>query len=276
MHRAYTKRTPPVQTRRRRRETAKRLRVNYADLVDEGSLKLREMRILVASSAIALLWAMPALAAGKFAAPKGCTVYQTVQMHNCQVSNHYRCDGDAAGDQWSIYFGGDGPFYMSRIDPETRWIDSYDLTTGERDQLLDEADPASFSSLLESGRDSYEFTTKSSSGEVRHYSGFDEMTGEKVVIDGVTLDRTRFDLTAKGPDGELLWHRQGQQLVQRDWRIFFADRETFENGFGDRREIADTPVTFAGPGEPGFLSTKPEYDCDAMMTEADMRRGGAS
>ena len=234
------------------------------------------MRTFGLGGALALLTALPAFAAGKFAAPKGCTVYQTVQMHNCQVSNHYRCDGDAAGDQWSIYFGGDGPFYMSRIDSETRWVDSYDLTTGQRDQLIDETDPASFTTLLETGRDTYDFTTRSTSGEVRRYAGFDELTGETVVIDGVALERTRFDLTARGPEGELIWRRQGQQFIQRDWRIFFADRETFENGLGDRVEIADTPVTFAGPGEPGFLSTKPDYDCDAMMTEAELRRGGAS
>lgn len=224
-------------------------------------------RIILTAGTLALGGALPASAAGKFKAPEGCTVYQTVQMRNCQVSQHYRCDGDAAGDQWSIVSDADGPFYMSRIDSETRWVDSFDLTTGERDRIADEADPASFSTLLATGRDTYDFTTRSNSGEVRRYRGFDELTGETVVIDGVTLERTRFDLTAEGAGGEVLFHRAGQQLVNRDWRIFFADRETFENPFGDRREVADTPVTFAGPGEPGFLAAKPEYDCDAMMTE---------
>jgi hypothetical protein len=234
------------------------------------------VRIIVTGGAFALLSAFPALAAGKFAAPKGCTVYQTVQMHNCQVSHLYRCDGDGAGDQWSVYLDGDGPFYMSQIDSETRWLDSYDLTSGERDQIQEETDPASFSTLLETGRDTYDFTTKSSSGELRRYKGFDELTGEKVVIDGVTLERTRFDLTATDPDGKMIWHRTGQQLIQRDWRLFFADRESFENGFGDKSDVRDTPVTFAGPGEPGFLAAKPEYDCDAMMTRLEIAPGGPS
>ncbi len=234
------------------------------------------MRIIVTTGGLALLSALPALAAGTFAAPKGCTVYQTVQMKNCQVSHHYRCEGDAAGDQWSAYLDSDGPFYMSRIDSETRWLDSYDLTTGEQDQLADETDPASFSALLATGRDTYDFTTKSSSGEVRHYSGYDELTGETVVIDGVTLERTRFGLTATGADGELIWHRIGEQLIQRDWRLFFADRESFENGAGDKTEVRDTPVTFAGPGETGFLAAKPEYDCDATMTQLEIAPGGAS
>lgn len=239
-------------------------------------MTLECVRTGLMTGALTLLTAGGAVAAGKFKAPEGCTVYQTVQMHNCQVSQHYRCDGDAAGDQWSVFFGGEGPFYMSRIDRETRWIDSYDLMMGERDRLLEETDPASFSTLIETGRDSYDFTTKSDSGEIRRYRGYDELTGETVVIDGVTLERTRFDLTAEGADGAVVWRRQGQQLIQRDWRIFFADRETFENAEGDRSEVADTPVTFAGPGEPGFLSTRPDYDCDAMMTEAGTRHGGAS
>lgn len=229
---------------------------------------------LLTFGAFALLSASPAIAAGKFAAPKGCTVYQTVQMRNCQVSHHYRCEGDAAGDQWSTYLDADGPFYMSRIDSETRWIDSYDLTNGEQDQLEDETDPASFSALLATGRDTYDFTTKSSAGEVRRYSGFDELTGETVVIDGVALERTRFDLTATGADGEMIWHRAGEQLIQRDWRLFFADRESFENGVGDRTDLRDTPVTFAGPGDAGFLAAKPDYDCDATMTRLEIAPGG--
>ncbi|MGL4280496.1 MAG: hypothetical protein ACRCS0_09025, partial [Albidovulum sp.] len=219
---------------------------------------MSDMRIILTASAFALLSAMPGLAASKFAAPKGCTVYQTVQMRNCQVSHHYRCEGDAAGDQWTVVLDANGPFYLSRIDAETRWVQSFDLTTGEEDRLGDETDPASFTTLLETGRDTYDFTTTSNSGEVRRYAGYDELTGETVVIDGVTLERTRFDLTASGADGTVLWQRSGQQLVHRDWRIFFADKEGFENSFGDKADVTDTPVTFAGPGDKGYLAARPE------------------
>lgn len=261
-----TGRTPPVQTGQDGQAAPKRLRVSIADPESDGSLKMNEMRIILTAGAVALLSAAPGLAASKFAAPKGCAVYQTVQMRGCQVSQHYRCEGDAAGDQWSVYLDANGPFYMSRIDSETRWMESFDLTSGEEDRIADETDPASFSTLLETGRDTYDFTTTSGNGEVRRYAGFDELTGETVVIDGVTLERTRFELTASGADGQMLWQRTGRQLVQRDWRIFFADKESFENGFGDKADVTETPVTFAGPGDKGFLAAKPEYDCDAMMT----------
>ena len=216
----------------------------------------------------AALLATPALGAGDFAAPAGCTVYATVQLRNCQVSQHYRCEHDAPGDQWAVYMDGEGPYYMSRIDVETRWMESYDLTTGERDALMSEADPASFTTLITTGRDDYDFTTESSTGEVRRYTGFDQLTGEKVTIGGVVLERTTFDLTARTADGEMIWHRVGRQFIHRDWRLFWADTEEFENAFGDRETVIDTPVAFALPGDKGFLSAEPIYDCDMMMTEA--------
>lgn len=218
--------------------------------------------------AAAAMLAAPALAGGKFAAPAGCAVFATVQMRNCQVSQHYRCEHDSPGDQWAVYLDGEGPFYMSRIDAETRWIESYDLTTGDRDELMSEADPASFATLITSGRDDYDFTTESSTGEVRRYTGYDQLTGEKVTIDGVVLERTKFDLTARTPEGEMIWHRVGRQFIHRDWRLFWADTEEFENAFGDRETVIDTPVAFALPGDKGFLATEPIYDCDMMMTEA--------
>lgn len=209
----------------------------------------------------------PAAAAGKFAPPEGCDVYVTVQMKSCQVSQHYRCAGDAPGDQWALYLDADGPYYMNRIDGETRWVESYSLISGEYDRLVSEADPASFSTLLATGRDDYDFSTESDAGEIVRYTGYDELPGETVVIDGVALERTTFDLTATGADGVPLWRRRGEQLVNREWRIFFADRETFETPGGERQQVEDTPVTFAFPGQAGYLETKPQFGCDITLTE---------
>lgn len=224
--------------------------------------------------ATAVLLTSPAHAGGKFAAPAGCEVYATVQMRNCQVSQHYRCESDAPGDQWAAYLDGEGPFYLSRIDTETRWLESYDLTTGEQDTLMSEADPASFTTLITTGRDDYDFTTESSTGEVRRYTGYDQLTGEKVTIGGVVLERTTFDLTARSAEGDLIWHRVGKQFVHRDWRVFWADTEEFENGFGDRETVTDTPIAVAQPGDKGFLSTEPIYDCDMQMTGAPVPAEG--
>lgn len=228
---------------------------------------MASLRGTVTWGALAALIAGPVAAAGKFAAPAGCEVFATVQMRSCQVSQHYRCAGDPAGEQWALYLDGEGPFYLSRIDAETRWLQSFDLTSGEADKLISEADPASFSGLLASGRDEYDFKTESSTGEIRRYTGHDELTGETVTIDGVTLERTRFDLTATAEDGSVIWHRTGDQFVQRDWRLFWADREAFENGAGDTETVVDTPMQIAQPGQKGYLAATPIYDCGDMLTQ---------
>lgn len=223
--------------------------------------------------ALALGTALPVHAAGKFAAPKGCEIFATVQMRGCQVSQHYRCENDAEGDQWSVFLDADGPFYASRIDTETRWVESFDLIAGERDRLTTEADPASFTNLIMTGRDDYDFRTESDAGVVRRYTGFDTLTGETVTIDGVTLERTKFDLTARDEEGNMIWHRVGQQLIHRDWRMFFADTEAFENALGESDDLVDTPVDFAFPGEKGFRAAEPVYDCDMMEASLGMSRG---
>jgi len=203
-------------------------------------------------------------AAGTFKVPQGCTAYATVQMRSCQVSQHYRCDADAEGDQWTVQMDGNGPYYASKIDAETRWMESYDLTSGEADQLGEENDPASFSTLLEKGRDDFDFFTQSNFGELRRYVGFDRLTGTSRSIDGITLEETEFELTAYDPDGQMVWMRRGNQFIHRGWRIFLPGTERFENAFGDKVDTQDTPVEFALPGDKGFLETEPKYDCDTL------------
>jgi hypothetical protein len=231
------------------------------------------MKFLVSCGLITLglglaMTAFPASAGGKFPVPKGCTAYVTVQHSDCQVSHHYTCEADIKGDQWSVYAGAEGPYYMSRIDKETRWLESIDLIDQSVDHIATEIDEASFSTLLATGRDDFDFYTLNNAAEARHYVGFDRLVGETVTIDGITLERTEFEITAYDPERNFLSRRKGKQLISRDWRIFFADREEFENAQGDHQTSSDTPITFAQPGEPGFLETKPQFGCDQMMTDA--------
>jgi hypothetical protein len=237
------------------------------------------MKILMARQAILFGFALAATAhatnaAGKFPVPDGCTAYVTVQHSNCNVSQHYTCSKDAKGDQWAVYEGVDGPYYMSRIDAQTRWMESVDLISGDVDQLDRETDPASVTTLLSTGRDDYDFTTLSDKGEVRRYVGYDKLTGETVNIDGITLARTVFDMSAYDESGAFLHRRKGRQFVSSKWRIFFSDQEDFENAYGDKQSTNDTPMTFAQPGEPGFLESMPQFGCDMMMTDANTQTKG--
>ena len=212
--------------------------------------------------------ALPAQAGGTFAPPQGCTLEMTVQLHSCQVANHYRCAADPAGDQWVSLADGKGEFFRSHIDSETRWIGSLDLETGDYDALdaAASADNASFSALLSTGRDDYDFVTRSSNGEVRRYIGHDQLTGERVTIGGVALERCSFEMRIEDGAGNALATRKGMQLISRKLRLFFSDTETYETVQGDHSEISQAPVTFAFPGDKGFAAAEPEFDCDMMMT----------
>lgn len=214
-----------------------------------------------------LMGALPAHAAN-FTPPPGCTLDMTVQLRQCQVANYYHCAADAPGDRWVAYADGEGTFFFSRIDAETRWMESFSPESGEID-LLDEggsADHASFSALLAGGRDDYDFITRNNFGEVRRNIGHDQLTGEVVEIDGVTLERCSFDLRVEDGAGGFLARRRGLQYIHREMRLFFSDTEEFENALGDRASTVQGPVTFAFPGEEGFAAAEPQYDCDMLMT----------
>jgi hypothetical protein len=85
-----------------------------------------------------------------------------------------------------------------------------------------------------------------------------------VTIDGVTLERTRYESTTYAADGSVIEKSTGGQFIHREWRRFFSDTENFENAFGDQSDVRDTPMEFAFPGEEGFLSQDPKYDCEVV------------
>ncbi|WP_258869555.1 hypothetical protein [Paracoccus thiocyanatus] len=238
--------------------------------MDHGTCKgpplARTGTALAVGMAVLLTFPAAPAKAANFTPPSGCTLEVTVQNRGCSVSQHYRCGKDAPGDQWVSYFAADGPTFQSRIDRETRWMESTDLRSGLTDLLEDKArDHASFSGLLDTGRDDFDFWTRSTSGERLRHVGHDELTGETVQIDGVTLELTRFDLITYAETGQVLIRRQGQQFISRAQGRFYGGVETSEDWTGTARQTNDSPVTFSFPGEAGFGATRPEYDCDLQM-----------
>lgn len=219
-----------------------------------------------------LLAALPAAAEPKFTPPPGCTLTTTVQMHSCQVANYYRCAGDAPGDQWVSLADGAGEFFVSRTDVETRWVESVSLQDGTVEKLdaAGSRDNASFSTLLATGRDDYDFITRTNTGQVQRFKGFDQLTGARTTIDGVALERCAFEMTIEDEAGNVVATRKGMQVISRQMRVFFAETETYENGFGDRVTTTEGPVTFAFPGDADFAAATPQYDCDMMMTDLSL------
>lgn len=224
------------------------------------------------ASLAAVLTAAPAPAAN-FRPPQGCRLQVTVQNRGCSVSQYFVCEADPRGDQRSAIFGKDGLRHLSRIDSETRWLESSDPLTGLSDVLVEDSpDHASLSTLLETGRDDFDFWTETTDGQRLRHVGEDRMTGETVEIDGQVLDVTAFRLQTFSETGELLIERRGQQFVSRDGRRFYGGIEQQSDWTGEKQETNDSPVTFALPGEEGFGDTEPIFDCDQLLTQlADER-----
>lgn len=213
---------------------------------------------------LAFALGVPAVAA-EWTPPQGCRLEMTVQQRSCTVAQHYRCQADAPGDQWVAYFTNEGLVSQSRIDAETRWMESTDLVSGITDRLDPDArDHASLSTLLQTGSDDFDFWTRSDTGERLRHIGRDDLTGT-VEIDGEVLDTTRFNLRTFAESGELLIERSGSQFVSRDLGRFFGGAETSTDWTGEARETNDSPVRFIRRGEPGFGSTAPDYDCNMQM-----------
>lgn len=228
---------------------------------------------LIGAAALALLGSAGVAPAATFTAPQGCRLEMTIQSRSCTVSQIYRCAGDPAGTQHSAVFGQDGMTHLSTIDAETRWIESTDPETGLVDTLVPDAeDHASFSTLLKTGRDDFDFWTQSNSGERLHHVGHDELIGENVVIDGIALEKTRFQLTTSGVDGQVLITREGQQFISRANGRFYGGIESFSDWTGEAGDSNDSPVDFSFPGQPGFGQTEPQYDCDQMVAQLILER----
>ena len=216
---------------------------------------------------LALLLTAAPVTAGTFTPPEGCETFLTVQSKGCRVSNHYICAADPKGDQWRTDFDQEGPFFTSRINAEAEWVESFELNPPVR-QTLDPnpADPASFSALVSTGRDDYIFGLSDDTGERTRVRGSDTLTGRTVVIDGISLQETAFDFTETDLSGNVLRRSRGNEYISAEWRLFFSGPSEWDPGDGTFVPLDGSPMQFIFPGEPGFASTQPLFDCDAVMS----------
>ena len=211
---------------------------------------------------------MPAAAQNTFDLPAGCEAYASAQLRSCEVMHFFRCENDPSGHQQSATFDQTGMTFVSRIDTQTQWIESFSLRSGIQENLEETPiDPANFDELLETGIDTFDFKTQSPQVGATHFTGFDQLTGRSITIDGVELLETENNVTAYGNDGNILWQAQGNEYIHPTWRRFFpgtaavtADGNTFDTD--------ESPVEFDFPGDPGFLSVNPKFGCDAVMSRA--------
>jgi len=221
---------------------------------------------MIRAFALLILLAAPGAAfAGTFTPPPGCTGFLTVQSRGCRVSNHYICSQDTPGDQWRADFDQDGVYFVSRIDGEGQWLVTLDLVLGTQQTLAPSPrDPASFTELL-GGSDTYDFGLKMNDGSGSKVRGFDRLTGKTVVIDGVTLSETAFEYTETDLGGKMMHRSRGHEYISPKWRLFFSGPSEWDDGSGFAL-IDGSPVQFVLPGEKGFFSAEPLFDCNAVLS----------
>lgn len=224
--------------------------------------------------ALALLAPLPVAAQDGprlFQVPAGCTAFLTVQTRSCLISHHWTCDADPEGTHWRATLDQDGPFYLSFTDAEYRWLRSWELRNDVTAMLIEpEEDPASLTELFETGNDAMVFSlsvTRTGGQAQRNYTGFDRLTGEEIIVDGRPLLVTEFAYEYNTRDGQR--RTEGNQFLHEGWRMFFGGLETTTLPDGETFEGNYSPMEFAEPGEPGFLSMQPIYDCGDMMSALD-------
>ena len=209
-----------------------------------------------------LVAATPAAAQQTFSAPQGCEATLTVQYKGCVLTNIWQCEADNPGDQWIALLTQTGVFSVQKVDDEFQWLENYKVTGNERLQTP-AVDPASMTELFETQLDTWDFIIETDNGIERNV-GFDMLTGETTVIDGVTLLNTEFQGRTLDGDGNEFEAGSGRQFVNEDLRLFFFG-EAWDDATPD--DVIDmSPVEFIYPGEPGFFSDTPKYECN--QTEA--------
>ena len=201
-----------------------------------------------------------------FSLPAGCDAFLTVQTESCQVGHHFTCQGDPEGHQRRVTLDEQGMTYVGEIDGETQWISSFHVLSGHRERLeSNPVEPASISDLIQTGVDDFDFRTLSDEIGTTRYVGQDTLTGREIMIDGVTLAETTYDITAFDEAGNEIWSAQGREFISRNWRMFLSGTGTVTTPEG-QYERSNKPVKFIYPGEPGFLSSSPKHGCGIAIS----------
>jgi hypothetical protein len=149
---------------------------------------------------------------------------------------------------------------VQKVDAEFQWVENYKVTGTERLQTPVD-DPASLTELFETQLDTWDFVIETEDGEERNV-GFDMLTGETIDIDGETLLVTEFQGRKLDAEGNEIEAGSGSQYVSDKHRLFF-----FGTAWDDTTpdDVIDmSPVEFIYPGEPGFFSDTPKFECNEI------------
>ena len=219
-------------------------------------------RILAGS---ALLTLATAAGAADFTTPAGCEAFMSVQDRGCTVSLLWRCEAGRAGGVWEASFSLEGLDSIVSYDDDYQWLDAAYSWDGSREKFAPPAsDPISVTELLETGLDTFDFNMHRATPDRRYdirVTGADRLTGETVTIDGFEMDEAQTQLEIVDDEGTTDYAPKGTQFYSRELGMFFLGPEEVVGADGVPGLYDDRPVDIILPGEPGFGSTMPLYDC---------------
>ena len=203
--------------------------------------------------------------ADRYYPPAGCFGVLTTQNRGCVVNNIYKCEQDNPGESWRVMFDREGPTFFSKIDYQAQWLESYDPFSEEPDVLrLPAVDPANLTELFNSGIDTFDFV-QTSGQKMTRIVGFDQLTGTDVIIDGEQLLGTEYNVRYQSTVDQDL-NVNGYEYVSVKHRRFFSGIATLTQG-DDVEDRDHTPIKFIYPGEPGFFTKTPLYECEASLAQ---------
>jgi hypothetical protein len=203
-----------------------------------------------------------------FVPPPGCVGFLTVQSRQCEMANYYRCNAINPDHRWRALFNAEGLIYIGRLASEGAWIELIDLVEDTKETItVDSPDIPSFTTLIEAGADQYVYYLVDNSGSKSRLVGTDRLTGKSIVIDGIRLDEVDFRFEEYTLDNDLIENGFGQQFIVPEWKMFFSGLEYWGEG-ADAEPVDNTPVQFIFPGEKGFFSTRPLFDCEMAISDS--------
>lgn len=209
--------------------------------------------------ALGLVCTVPTFALAQDAVA-GCTTLAVVQSQGCLVRQVFVCE-DAPDDVINVgSYGLDGATALAIFN-----ADGWTLMTGvvpggtAKAKLGEQADPLSLRVVLATGQDSFDYQMIHDTAGATRISGQITTSGEKVIVDGRSLQVLLSNPTTVNPAGETetVFVRY---LYDADLRLMFTD--TISDPATGEIRITRTPVEFIMPGEVGFDDYTPLHGCE--------------
>ncbi len=201
---------------------------------------------------------------------EGCEGIYTVEKTNCIVEHFFRCSGvDGQYVRHEMIDGRHNTEFVELADPEYNLIRSADLRGFTDSTLVSSVRRFSLSDLLANGRSSsvgvmsMRVLGAEQQGPFRMEA---EMSGETKVIDGVQLriGQATGTVGLRPPVGNMT--SKGSLMIDAEDGVVLEGTWTVEFG-GMRREVGGEPLAIVHPGESGFLSNIPKYDCGKVSMD---------